>query len=254
MAFYIIFLYLLEAYILCSLYYCTQNDRGAAMTDCNSVSQIFMMWMILMVLFSILILIELLQLIVHPWVYVQSLEKLLEILLIIVTAIICSGVVQNEVLKYYFFAVALLLGWSELLLMLGQLPLLSVQQEMLRTVSWTCLKYMAFYAILLILFDIYFYINFSGSSGKESSQLFGNPISLLLRTIFKVMDEFRDHVLSFETGQYIISRISFLFSGLVSTVLLNVLNGLAVNDKMVIQRDAEIVSLEHFRFPKIKTC
>ena len=212
------------------------------MTDCNNISQFFMMWVLLMVFFFILILIELLQLIVHPRVYVQSLENWLQILLIIVIAIICSGVVQNEVVKYYSFPVAVLLGLPELLLILGRLPQLSVQQEMLRTVGWTCLKFMAFYAILLISFDLFFYLIFSRISEKESSQLFGNPLSLLLTTIFKVMDEFRDNVLSVETGQYIIIVIFFLFSGLVSTVLLNVLNGLAVNDITVIKRDAEMVS------------
>jgi hypothetical protein len=86
------------------------------------------------------------------------------------------------VMKIHFSAVALLLGWLELLLMLGRLPLLSVQQEMLKTVGLTFLRFMAGYAILLIAFALSFYILFKGSLEMDGTDLFASPYLSILKT------------------------------------------------------------------------
>jgi hypothetical protein len=152
-------------------------------------------------------------------------------------------VVESAELKLHFSAVALLLGWSELLMMSGRLPLLAVQLEMLRTVSVTFLRYMMGYVTLLIAFALSFYILFRGSSEQGGAEMFANPFVSLLKTIVMFTGEFDASDLSFDTLPYTSHVIFLLFVVLVAIVLLNLLNGLAVNDTGEIRKDAETLSL-----------
>jgi hypothetical protein len=262
MAFYVIFLCFLTAYILLSEQYNTLNDGGAAsnttdtfsfndgnitsgMNDSNYTSptnsrNLRFLQNFLMISLFLLTLREMQQLIVHRWVYIKLLQNWLEILLIISTFISCSGVVESAELKQHSSAVALFLGWSELLMLSGRLPLLSVQLEMLRTVCWTFLKFMAGYVTLFIAFALSFYILFKGNSEER---MFANPPVSLLRTIVMFTGEFDASDLSFDTLPYTSHVIFLLFVVLVAIVLLNLLNGLAVNDTGEIRRDAERLSL-----------
>jgi ankyrin repeat protein len=265
MAFYVIFLCFLTVYILLSEPYNTLNDGGTASntTDNFSFNDIYItsgingssvtsqpnssnlrfLHIFLMISLSLLTLREIAQLIVHRWVYVKSLENWLEILLIISTFISCSGVVESAELKNHSSAVALLLGWLEMLMLSGRLPLLSVQHEMLRTVILTFLWYMMGYVTLLIAFALSFYILFKGSSEQGGAEMFANlPISLL-KTIVMFTGEFEASDLSFDTLPYTSHVIFLLFVLLVAIVLLNLLNGLAVNDTGEIRKDAERLSL-----------
>jgi len=265
MAFYVTFLLLLTAYILLSEPHNILNDGGAAsnttdpfsfndsniksdVNDSNFASEsnsssLYSLWVFLMFTLFFLTLREVMQLILQRWDYVQSSENWLEILLIIATFISCSGVVDGMKIKLHFFAVALLLGWFEMFLMLGRLPLLSVQLEMLRTVSVTFLRYMMGYVTLLIAFALSFYILFKGSSEKQNAEMFENPFIPLLKTIVMFTGEFEASDLSFDTLPYTSHLIFLLFVVLVAIVLLNLLNGLAVNDTEVIRKDAETLSL-----------
>ena len=266
MAFYVIFLSFLTAYILLSEPHNTLSDGGAAsnttgqlsfndsnitsgMNDSNFTSQLKssrqgFLKIFLMISWFLLTLSEMQQLIVHRWVYVKSLENWLEILLLISTFISCSGMVESAEVKLHSSAVALFLGWSELLMMSGRLPLLSVQHEMFRTVCWTFLIFMADYVTLLIAFAFTFYILFKGSSEQEgNAEIFASiPVSLL-KTIVMFTGEFDASDLSFDTLPYTSHVIFLLFVVLVAVVLLNLLNGLAVNDTVEIRKDAERLSL-----------
>jgi hypothetical protein len=263
--FYSAFLFLLTLYILFSEPYSTLTNAGAArntsgnfscndsciesdMNDGNFTSQkhdriLFFLRPFLTILWFLLILREMMQLIVHRSVYVVSLENWLEILLIIATFISCSGVVESVELKLHSSAVALFLGWFEMLLMSGRLPLLSVQFEMLRTVSLTFLWYMMGYVTLLIAFALSFYIFFRESSKQGCTEMFANPFVSLLKTIVMFTGEFEASDLSFDTLPYTSHVIFLLFVVLVAIVLLNLLNGLAVSDTGEIRKDAETLSL-----------
>jgi hypothetical protein len=186
---------------------------------------------------------EVVQLNVYRFNYVRSRENWLEILLIIATFLSCSGVVESEEVKHHTSAVTLLLGWFKLLVMSGRLPLLSVQMAMLVTVSVTFLRFMAGYITLLIAFALSFYILFRGRSEKRGDEMFANPPVTLLKTIVMFAGEFDASYLSFDTLPYTSHVIFLLFVVLVSIILLNLLNGLAVSDTEVIRRDAEILSL-----------
>ena len=265
MALYVIFLLSLTAYILLSEPYNTVNDGGAAndtidtfsFNDSNITSGInnsnftsltnisgleFLRWIVFYLLACSIISVVW-QLIFIPWVYVYSMDVCLIILLIIATIISCSGVVESAELIRHSSAVALLLGWSELLMISGRIPLLSVQYEMFTTVSLTFLKFMAGYVTLLIAFALSFYILFKGSSEQGGAEMFANPPISLLKTIVMFTGEFDASSLSFNTLPYTSHVIFLLFVFLVAIVLLNLLNGLAVNDTGEIRRNAETLSL-----------
>ena len=264
-AVYVIFLFFLTVYILYSEPNNTGNDEGAASNttgpfssnvsnitsgtnDSNFTSQLsssslLFLQIFLMISLILLTIREMQQLIVHRRVYVKSLENWLEILLIIATFISCSGVVESADLKLHFSAVALFLGWSELLMLSGRLPLLSVQHEMLRTVCFTFLRFMAGYVTLLIAFASSFYVLFKGTSKQGGTKMFDNPPVSLLKTIVMFTGEFEASDLSFHTFPFTSHVIFLLFVVLVAIVLLNLLNGLAVNDTGEIRKDAERLSL-----------
>jgi hypothetical protein len=263
--FYVTFLCSLTLYILISEPYNTLNDGGAARNttdtisfndgnitsgtnDSNFTSQtnsrsLSFLQNLLMITWFLLILTEIPQLIVHRWVYIKLLQNWLEILLIISTFISCSGTVESAELKGHSSAVALFLGWSLLLMWSGRLPLLSVQQELLRTVILTFLKFLAGYVTLMIAFAFSFYILFKGSSEKDGAEMFANPPVSLLKTIVMFAGEFDASDLSFDTLPYTSHVIYLLFVVLVAIILLNLLNGLAVNDTREIRKDAERLSL-----------
>ena len=73
--------------------------------------------------------------------------------------------------------------------------------------------------------------------------MFANPPVSLLTTIVMFTGEFGTSDLSFGTLPFTSHVIFLLFVFLVAIVLLNLLNGLAVNDTEVIRKDAERLSL-----------
>jgi hypothetical protein len=200
-------------------------------------------WYPLMVLLGLLIVREGFQLIMYGRVYILSMENWLELLLIGATLISCPGVVQSMEVKLHFSAVAILLGWLELVLLSGRLPLLSVQLEMLKTVSWTIMRFMMSYILLLMAFALSFYIIFKGSSELDCGDMFANPFLSLLKTIVMFTGELEASNLTFEMLPFTSHVMFLLFVFLVAIVLLNLLNGLVVNDTEVIRKDAETLSI-----------
>jgi len=265
MAFYLAFLLFLTSYILLSEPNNTVNDEGAAsnitgpfssndnnitsgINESNFTSQLnskslFFLGVLLMVSLFFLTLREMQQIITYRWDYIKSLENWLEFSLIISAFISCSGVADGSELKIHTDAVALLLGWSEFLFYSGRLPQLSVQHEMLITVSVTFLRFMVGYVTLLIAFALSFYILFRGSSVQGGAEMFANPPVSLLKTIVMFTGEYDASYLSFDTFRYTSHVIFLLFVVLMAIILLNLLNGLAVSDTEEIRKDAEILSL-----------
>ena len=261
-AFYVIFLSFLTAYILYSETCNTLNDTVVAnkttiskdvntttdMNDTISTSQpndpiLHFLWYFLKFFLIFQTIRELLQLIIYRWSYIVSLENWLEILLIIATFLIYSGVVDSTQVKCHLSAIALLLGWVELLLLTGRLPQLSLKLEMLKTVGLTFLSFMAGYVLLLIAFALSFYILFKGSVERDGTVIFSSPFLSLQKTITMFAGEFEASSLSFETFPYTSHVIFLLFLFLMAIILLNLLNGLAVSDTHAIRRNAETLSL-----------
>jgi ankyrin repeat protein len=253
LAFYLSFLIVLTAYIL--------TDRGVAsnttdhfsfndshMNDSNFISQregscVDFLRYFLLILLIILVGRELFQLIKDPRAYVLSLENWLEVSLIVVSCILVSSVVDGMEIKLHLSAIALFLGWFEMLLMSGRLPKLSLKLEMFKTVSSTFLSFIAGYVTLLVAFALSFYILFRRNPNPKDAESFSSPFFSLLKTIVMFTGEFEASSLSFDILPYTSHVIFLLFVFMVAIILLNLLNGLAVSDTDEIRNTAETLSL-----------
>jgi len=266
LAFYLVFLSVLTAYILCSEPHNTLNERGAAnnttdsssfndsnitsgMNDSNITSQPkgrdqLFLWLSLMILLILLTAVGGLLVYIHGWVYLLSPLNWLVILLIIFTFISCSGVLDGTNLKHHFSALVLFVGWIAFLLMLSRLPKLAVKHKMFTRVSWTFLKFMVAYIPLLLAFFLSFYILFKDSVEAAGTEHFPRPLHSLLKTIIMFSGELEVSDQSFHTFPYTSHVIFLLFVVLVAIILLNLLIGLAVNDIGEIRKVAETLSLQ----------
>jgi len=261
-AFYVIFLCFLTAYILQSeschaLVNTVVANKTTSSKDANTTSDmidtisksqpydpfLYYLWYFLKVFLIFQIVREILQLIIYRWAYIMSLENWLEMLLIVATFLSYSGVVDSTQVKCHLSAIALLLGWVELFLLTGRLPQMSLKLEMLKTVGLTFLKFMAGYVLLLIAFALSFHILFKGSVELDRTVIFANPFLSIQKTITMFAGEFEASTLSFETVPITSRLIFLLFVFLMAIILLNLLNGLAVGDTHAIRRNAETLSL-----------
>jgi len=260
-AFYVVFLAFLTAYILFSEFCNIQmnrdvtnitndlisfnnNNSTCGMSDERRYSTSQLLRYILMVLLALLVFREVCQIYVDYMDYIRKKENWLELLLIIVTFTSCSGIVDSIEANKHLFAFAILLGWVELVLLLGRIPLLSVQTEMLKTVSLTFLRFMAGYIFLTLAFAISFYILFKENEEGDEVVLFANPFISALKTIAMFAGEFDASGLPFDTLPYTSHIIFVLFVFFVAIVLLNLLTGLAVGDTSKAGEVAKTLSLK----------
>jgi ankyrin repeat protein len=225
------------------------KSRGESLTVVKGNVSGF--WWVLSVLLLILLMLrELFQLVVSPSKYFRSPENYLEILLLITSAsILFSDWVRNSA-RPHFSAIAILLSWAELVLLIGRHPRLSTNIEMFKTVSWNFLKFLAWYAILIIAFALSFYTLFrdcssaTGCSEGEGSDenFFLNPGMSVFKTTVMLTGEFDTASIPFVSIPGTSHIVFVLFIFLIAIVLFNLLNGLAVSDTQAIRDDAEVVS------------
>lgn len=187
----------------------------------------------------ILTLREIFQLAISPLRYLTSPENWLEIILISVTISIlfCTSCIK---VRHQISAVAILLSWAELVLLIGRHPALSTNIEMLKTVSWNFLKFLAWYSILIIAFALCFYTLFRDSR-NEDDNFFLDPAMSVFKTVVMLTGEFDAGSIPFVTHPGVSHILFVIFVFLIAIVLFNLLNGLAVNDTQAIRADAELV-------------
>ncbi|KAL1459408.1 hypothetical protein WDU94_011392 [Cyamophila willieti] len=180
---------------------------------------------------------ELFQIIVSPIRYFKSLENWLEISLILVTAIILlssSSYNQNQI-----SAIAILLSWAELVLLIGRYPSLSTYIEMFKTVSWNFLKFLAWYSILILAFALSFYTLFKDDT--TDGNVFFDPGNSIFKTIVMLTGEFDASSIPFSDHPVTGHLLFVLFVFLIAIILFNLLNGLAVSDTQAIRTDSQLL-------------
>lgn len=249
--FYIIFWLTLTTYIL-NFYpdFQRSNPKASSSVSINTV------WSILAVMVFLLMLRELAQLCIAPLKYLTSAENWLEIFLICTTlALLCVGNESSLQYKVSLSAIGIMLSWFEFVLLIGRYPALSTKLEMLMTVSWNFLAFLAWYSFLIAAFAISFYLLFGihdcSGEGKDvcmnktnenDDDFFRNPGVSFFKTVIMLTGEFDASSIPFDERPGI-SHVLFVgFVFLIAIVLFNLLNGLAVSDIKEIQSDAELVS------------
>ncbi|XP_065203440.1 transient receptor potential channel pyrexia-like [Planococcus citri] len=214
------------------------------------------MWAITLLLYIVLILRELFQFSVSIRRYFGIPENWLEI-----TTIVVVGFLFADDSNTHSAAIAILISWIGLILLLGKLPSLSIYIEMFKTVASNFAKLLLLYSILVASFAYSFFILFRNKiSGRASSQNQTN-VDAIDRTNENSVNSWQDLQMSFiksiimMTGEFEASTLPLdsnfscghvfliLFVFLISMVLYNLLNGLAVSDTRGIMEDAELVAL-----------
>jgi hypothetical protein len=247
MIYYITFVIFLTVVILSQTY---------APGECNGNPEPSVVWIILLVLTLILIVRELIQFYIlqKKWRYFCNLDNILEVFIIATTIPILAGNCSK-----LLAAVTLLLAWMEVILQLGCIHKLAIYNEMLKRVTLSYLMFLLWYLPLILAFSFSFYKlhkEENPSEGKSGTFHVGNEsgnfsvqddnddffrhIHLsLLKAIVMMIGEFDASSMSFENGRYFV----FLFFVFMMTiVLMNLLNGLAVSDTQAIKNDAELVA------------
>jgi len=196
---------------------------------------------ILCTLLAVLVLREAFQFFMSPKPYVKHSQNWLLWVIIVTTVNVCL----DTAFKVFpeCMAIALLLAWTQFVLLLGGFPVLSVQLEMLKTVAWTFLTFIICYCPLFFAFGISFYTMFRNSGSTEDDFFSSNLGMSMLKIFIMFAGEFEASDIPFDAAPYTSHLVFTVFVFLISIVLLNLLNGLAVSDAQSIRNDAEILSL-----------
>lgn len=222
----------------------------------------------------VLMLREIFQCVLSPRDYVKSLMNWFEVVLIVLgwTVLLqSSGDDVDNTSRRILRAVTILFAAFEFLQLAGTLPILSVSTHMviLRRVSITFLKSIGLYSIVLLAFALSFYTLFGGKHAEEMVEKaaanitsadasksccenddnddafnsFGYPGIAIIKTFVMLTGEFDASALDLDRNGASYSIIFLLFVFLVTIVLFNLLNALAVDDTHVSSRNVTKVAL-----------
>ncbi|KAI9565330.1 Transient receptor potential channel pyrexia [Daphnia sinensis] len=142
---------------------------------------------------------------------------------------------------HHVSAVAVLLGWSEVTLLLGRLPTFGVYALMFYAVAQHLVKFIFVFFFFLAGFSFSFHLVF-----KDKHETFSSPGTSLLRTFAMMIGDtsYDDYMtegnVSLEGTAHV---IYFFFLVLVSLILMNLLIGLAVNDIQGLQNEGRVKRL-----------
>ncbi|KAJ4446955.1 hypothetical protein ANN_13657 [Periplaneta americana] len=198
---------------------------------------------------SLIILREVIQFGLDKNEYIHNPGNLLDVSIILSTLVYLC--VSNTVVVHHSASIAILLAWMEFLLIIGRLPSVSIQLEMLKKVSWTFLKFGLCYLPLFLAFALSFNVLFHGKHKADDSAYFStgignktaNSLLFVFDTFIMFTGEFEAKELPFSETPGTSHFVYFLFVFLIALALLNLLNGLAVSDTQAIKDNAETLSL-----------
>ena len=213
---------------------------------------------ILLVLTAFLAVRELIQFCLLPkkWRYFCNLDNILEVCIIVTTILILKGDGSKLLI-----AVTLLLAWMEVILQLGCIYSLAVYNEMMKRVTLNYIKFLFWYLPLILAFSFSFFVLYhkentsewkngtyyvNSASGnyfvkENKSDVYDSLPTSLIKTAVMMIGEFDASNIFFDTdneGYFVF--LFFVF--MMSIVLMNLLNGLAVSDTQAIKNDAELVA------------
>lgn len=182
------------------------------------------------------------QLVMSPRVYFRNNENYLELVLITTTVIILANFDFSESTRKTVASFTILLSVTEFFLLTGSLPVLSFSTHlvMLKTVAKSFMKGLLLYSIILIAFGLCFY-TLLGDVRKDVNAVadeisdfnnFVHPGAAIAKAVVMLTGEFDASNIHFKQN-YASYVLFVIFVLLISTVLSNLLNGLAVSDTQV---------------------
>lgn len=194
---------------------------------------------------------EIAQLVMSPTVYVRNKENYLELVLITATVIVLTNFEFAESTRKTIASCTILLAVSDFFLLTGSLPVLSFSTHlvMLKTVARSFMKGLLLYSIILIAFALCFY-TLLGDGQRDVGVVtddiadfnnFVHPGVAIVKAVVMLTGEFDASNVHFKEN-YASYVLFVVFVLLISTVLSNLLNGLAVSDTQAIKSEAELMN------------
>jgi len=202
------------------------------------------LWWIVTVLLGLLVCRELLQFSISPGQHFNSVENILEVLLIVLTGVLLfDGHPGCDIgFKRELSAAVLLFSWIEFVTMVGRHPRLSsynIYSTMFYRVLKTFISFLTWYSLFIIAFALSFYILLHDDNGQEKDYPFFDNVGFtLVKTFSMFVGELEFSDIPFNSPFSYFFFLTFVF--LIVVVLMNLLNGLAVSDTGLIREEAEI--------------
>ncbi|XP_025262762.1 uncharacterized protein LOC105255960 [Camponotus floridanus] len=171
---------------------------------------------------------------------------------VIVSVFATSFLYKKETFEWqnYLGAFAVLCGWSNLMLMIGQLPVFGAYVAMFTSVQAQVFKLLLAYACLLVGFTASFCVIFPRTQSFKSPHIGLTKVLVMMtgelnfEDFFfgstKRYDKFEE---SFGLGQITVQLLFVLFLLFVTIVLMNLLIGIAVHDIKGLQKTAGLAKL-----------
>ncbi|KAJ9584658.1 hypothetical protein L9F63_020998 [Diploptera punctata] len=233
----IIYFMIYSIFLIYLTWYCVKfdkiDDKKISIQQIISIS-------VLSVFLLIIVVCELYQLIIYPKIYLSHSRNWMIWIVILLTVNVSVERVVTIIPQCR--SIALLLGWTQFVFLIGGFPEFAVQFEMLKTVAWTFFKFIICYCPLFFAFGICFYTMFRYSGSKDD--FFSISFGMSMLKIFVMFTGEVDATgIPFHTAPYTSHIVFTVFVFLVAIVLFNLLNGLAVSDAQTIMKDAKIWSL-----------
>lgn len=218
--------------------------------DANAPSSVGIgLWWLSTIVAFVLILIEIVEFSLSPIAYVTSIESYFEIPLLCMVTLVLSDSTIFETESHgrtISVLIIFIILPGEILFLLGSLEIFAIHFFMLKSVLISFAKAFALYMIILVAFALCFFITLNGSTSngqgssrngttsKQNSNFnkFGTVGLSLMKVFVMLTGEYSADNINFDSSPF--SYWLFLaFLILVSIVLFNLLNGLAVSDIQV---------------------
>jgi len=186
---------------------------------------------------------EAFQAIVSPRRYFFNLENVLEIVMLSISIHLSyKEIPENTQHTRNLAAGAILLSWAEAFLMAGRHHKLSTFIKMFSTVSFNFMVFLSWYIFIILAFGLAFFFTLSGTG--DGNAYFKDPEKSILKTvIMSLTGELEFENVEFGEEQPIYGKLVYLlWVFFIMLVLVNLLNGLAVSDISLIQKEAQILS------------
>ncbi|XP_066587186.1 transient receptor potential cation channel protein painless isoform X2 [Prorops nasuta] len=237
--FYLFFYLTLNSYVLFTTYQ-TERSNNFTLNDAKEFDKSDAIEWTLRMLTSLglllLIIREMIQFVLAPLRYMTSFENWLEITLIVLATLM---LINDLSTRNQIGAVVILLSAWELVLLIGQHPRMSTGIQLFKTVTENFIRFLFLYAFLILAFALAFFTLFKNSDNDH----FPDPGRSLFKTIIMLTGEFDAGDIPFVSQPILSHFIFILFVFMITIVLFNLLNGMAVSDTADILGKAELVGL-----------